>query len=66
MFIYSVRASSIRIGAPVVLLGVLLTALVFGGQGTVAMAIGTNTEIDYSRIKSHRTLRYIINFLSHS
>ena len=52
MFIYSVRASSIRIGALVVLLGVLLTALVFGGQGTVAMAIGTNTEIDYSRIKA--------------
>ena len=52
MFIYSVRASSIRIGALVILLGVLLMALVFTGQGSTVMAMGTNTEIDYSRIKS--------------
>ena len=27
-------------------------ALVFGGQGSTVMAMGTNTEIDYSRIKT--------------
>ena len=31
---------------------VLLMALVFTGQGSTVMAMGTNTEIDYSRIKS--------------
>ena len=63
MFIYSVRASSIRIGALVVILGVLLTALAFTGQGATVAAMGTNTEIDYSRIKSSEDrLEFISRF----
>ena len=52
MFIYSIRASTLRLFG-IILLGLVLTLgviLSVGGERTVA--VGSNTEIDYSGIKT--------------
>ena len=52
MFIYSVRASTIKILGVFLLLGVLLTVLVVTGQGDSVSAASTATEVDFSGIKT--------------
>ena len=52
MFIYSVRASTIKILGVFLLLGVLLTVLVVTGQGDSVAAASTATEVDFSGVKT--------------
>ena len=52
MFIYSVRASTIKILGVFLLLGVLLTVLVVTGQGDSVSAASTATEVDFSGVKT--------------
>ena len=52
MFIYSVRASTVKICGVILLFAALLTALVVTGQGGVVSAYNPNMDVDYSRIRS--------------
>lgn len=52
MFIYSIRASTIKICCVILLFAVILTGLVLSGQGGVVQASGSATEVDYSGIKT--------------
>lgn len=60
MFVYSVRASSVRIGALVILLALLMSALIFTGRDNVVSAWGSG-EVDYSGIKSKEDRIAFIN-----
>ena len=51
MFIYSVRASTIKVLAVILLFGVIVTALALSGEGGVVSAASSATEVDYSGIK---------------
>ena len=52
MFIYSVRASTLKICGVFLLLAVLFTALVVMGQSEAAMAVNSSGEVNYSGIKT--------------
>lgn len=52
MFIYSVRASTVRLAGFVAFAFVLILALLLSGQGGVVSAMSSATEIDYSGVKS--------------
>lgn len=52
MFIYSVRASSVRVAAVVLLLGALVLGLVFMGRGETVAASASADGIDYSGVKT--------------
>ena len=52
MFIYSVRASTVRVAAVVMLLGALVLGLVLMGQGEAVAASAAAGGIDYSGIKT--------------
>lgn len=52
MFIYSIRASTIKVLGVILLFAVILTGLVLTGQGGVVLASGSATEVDYSGIKT--------------
>ena len=52
MFIYSIRASTIKVCCVILLFAVILTGLVLSGQGGVVQAASSATRIDYSGIKT--------------
>ncbi len=52
MFIYSLRASTVRLWGLVLLLCVLVGVVALTGQGGTVSAAGLPTEIDYSGIKT--------------
>lgn len=52
MFIYSVRASTLKICGVVLLLAVLFTALAVIGQGDAAMAVSGSGEVNFSGVKT--------------
>ena len=52
MFIYSVRASTVKLCALALLLAVLIGVVALSGQGGVVSAASSATEIDYSGIKT--------------
>ena len=52
MFIYSVRGSTVKLCALVLLLAVLIGVVALSGQGEVVSAVSSATEIDYSGIKT--------------
>lgn len=52
MFIYSIRASTIRLCGFVLLFVVLLAGILLSGGGGVVSAISSATEVDYSGIKT--------------
>lgn len=63
MFIYSVRASTIKVCGVILLFAVILTGLVLSGQGGVVSAVSSATEVDYSGIKtSEDRVGFIKNF----
>ena len=51
MFIYSVRASTIKVLAVILLFGVIVTALALSGNGSVVSAASSATEVDFGGIK---------------
>ena len=51
MFIYSVRASTIKVLAVILLFGVIVTALALSGNGGVVSAASSATEVDFGGIK---------------
>jgi hypothetical protein len=63
MFIYSVRASTIKVLGVVLLFGLLVTGLALSGKGGVVSAISSAVEVDYSGIKSREDrVEFIKNF----
>ncbi len=52
MFIYSVRASTVKMGVLVLLLGVLIATLAFSGPSAAVSAWGTNTSVDFGGVKT--------------
>ncbi len=63
MFIYSVRASTIKVIGVVLLFGLLVTGLALSGQGGVVAALSSATEVDYSGIKSKEDrVEFVKNF----
>ena len=52
MFIYSVRASTIRVAGFVLLAVVLAVGLLLSGQSGVVSAMSSSTEVNYSGVKT--------------
>lgn len=52
MFIYSVRASTIKVLGVILLFAAILTGLLLSGQGGVVSASSSATQVDYSEIKT--------------
>ena len=52
MFIYSVRASTVKLMGLVLLLATLIGVVALSGQGGSILAVSSATEIDYSGIKT--------------
>ena len=52
MFIYSIRASTIKVCCVILLFAVILTGLVLSGKGGVVSAASSATEVDYGGIKT--------------
>ncbi len=52
MFIYSIRASTVKVIGVILLFAVILTGLVLSGQGGVVSAWASATEVNYSGIKT--------------
>ena len=53
MFIYSVRASTVKLFGFVALTLVLLAGILLSGEGGTVAASGTATEVDYSGVKTN-------------
>lgn len=63
MFIYSIRASTIKVLGVILLFAVILTGLMLSGEGGVVSASSSATEVDYSGIKtSEDRIGFIGNF----
>ena len=63
MFIYSVRASTIKVCGLMLLLATIIGVLALTGQGGMVAAATTPTEIDYSGIKTKEDrVEFIKNF----
>ena len=63
MFIYSVRASTIKVLGVILLFGVIVSALALSGNGGVVSAASSATEVDYSGIKEKSDrVEFIKNF----
>lgn len=63
MFIYSVRSSTIKLCALMLLLATIIGVLAITGQGGVVSAATTPSEIDYSGIKTKEDrIEFIRNF----
>jgi hypothetical protein len=63
MFIYSVRASTIKVCAVILLFGLIVTGLALSGNGGVVSAVSSATEVDYSGIKDKDDrVEFIKNF----
>ena len=52
MFIYSVRASTIKLCGFILICVLAVTGIILSGQGGVVSAISSATEVDYSGIKT--------------
>ena len=63
MFIYSIRASTIKFIGLVLLLGILVTGVALSGQNNSVLAMSDATEIDYGGIKTKEDrIAFIKNF----
>lgn len=52
MFVYSIRASTVKLCGVLLLFAILLTALSLTDRGGVVSAVSSAVDIDYSRIKT--------------
>ena len=52
MFIYSIRASTVKVIGVMLLFALILTGLVLSGEGGVVSASGNVTEVDFSHVKT--------------
>jgi len=63
MFIYSVRASTVKFVALTLFLAVIIGALAISGEAGVVSAVSLATEIDYSNIKTKENrIAFMKNF----
>ncbi len=63
MFIYSIRASTVKIIGVMLLFAVILTALALSGEGAAVSAFSSATEVDYSDIRTREDrIGFIKNF----
>ena len=63
MFIYSVRASTVKFVAIMLFLAAIVGALAISSDAGVVSAVSLSTEIDYSRVKTkEQRIAFMKNF----